>query len=76
MQNEPPLESMRARAEQVRRLVGMTDDPEMAMNLRCCAEGLNADIERLAAATELPQNGTDCHDLELPQADGPRRRPI
>ncbi|MFL6755316.1 MAG: hypothetical protein ACJ8EH_01715 [Sphingomicrobium sp.] len=43
-----PLENMRARAEQVRRLVGMTDDPEMAMNLRCCAAGLNAEIDRLA----------------------------
>jgi hypothetical protein len=45
--NDHPLDTMRARAEQVRRLVGMTDDPELAMNLRCCAQGLNADIERL-----------------------------
>ena len=27
----------------------MTDDPELAMNLRCFAEGLKANIDRLAA---------------------------
>jgi len=49
------LDSIRARAEQVRRLIGMTDDPEMAMNLRCCAQGLNDDIDELAV--ELRDEG-------------------
>ena len=48
-----PLDNMRARAEQVRRLVGMTDDPELALNLRCCAQGLNAEIERLAQQLDV-----------------------
>ena len=51
---DAPLENMRARAEQVRRLVGMTDDPELALNLRCCAQGLSADIERLAVELNRP----------------------
>lgn len=45
--DKAPFDDIRARAEQVRRLIGMTDDPEMAMNLRCCADGLSAEIERL-----------------------------
>lgn len=46
--NDDPIQRMRARADQIRRLAGMTDDPSFALDLRCCATGLEEDIERLA----------------------------
>lgn len=49
-QHDDPIDKLRARADQIRRLARMADDPAMALDLRCCAAGLEDDIERLATA--------------------------
>lgn len=46
---EDPIENMRARAEQCRRLSDHIHDREMAAQLRTWAAEIDADIERLTA---------------------------
>jgi len=58
-QQDDPIDKMRARAEQIRRLAGMTVDPAMALDLRCCASGLEGDIERLADAVSADASRND-----------------
>lgn len=46
---EDPIENMRARAEQCRRLSDHIHDREMAAQLRAWAADIDADIQRLEA---------------------------
>lgn len=54
-QHEDPIEKMRARADQIRRLARITDDPAIALDLRCCAAGLEKDLEALTTTSPPPQ---------------------
>ena len=51
VQHDDPIDKMRARADQIRRLARMANDPALALDLRCCAAGLEDDIERLATVS-------------------------
>jgi hypothetical protein len=62
--NDDAFEKMRARAEQIRRLAGMASDPSIALDLRCCATGLEEDIERLAASWPSPARAIrECNEM-------------
>ncbi|MFL6731896.1 MAG: hypothetical protein ACJ8EH_02960 [Sphingomicrobium sp.] len=49
---EDPLENMKARAEQCRRLADLTHDRNMAEQLRAWAAAIEQDIHRLQARLE------------------------
>lgn len=49
---EDPLENMKARAEQCRRLADLTHDRNMAGQLRTWANAIEEDIRRLQARLE------------------------
>lgn len=44
---DPPIDRMRARARQLRRMIDMAHDPRMIEMLRAMAEEIEVDVDRL-----------------------------
>lgn len=56
--DDDPLENMRARVEQFRRLADITHDSEMSLKLRHWAEETQRDVDRLQTE-RLERDGDD-----------------